>query len=208
LLFPSANFGDDPGVGTRTYGVDTSASRVFAKVGSATILGHPHGVEGRLKEGKLNNFSGEGILVFDMASFTADTAEARRRVGLRPQGISASDAKKVTETMRDASVLDVRRHPTAELRVTSVTPLDRQAAGAPGRYQLVGEFTLHAVRKNIQFNAKLVPDQNQQMRLTGSFTLKQSDYRIKPYSTFGGVVAVTDELEITGDLVLAPNGGK
>jgi hypothetical protein len=28
------------------YQVDTKASRVFVKVGSATRLGHPHGVEG------------------------------------------------------------------------------------------------------------------------------------------------------------------
>jgi polyisoprenoid-binding protein YceI len=207
LLFWSTNLGDDPGAGRTAYRVDTSVSRVYVKVGSATFLGHPHGVEGRLKDGKLT-FGGAGALVFDMASFTADTAEARRRVGLRPQGISASDAKKITETMRDESVLDARRYPTAEFRVTAVTPLDRQAAAAPGRYQLAGEFTLHGVRKNIQFNAKLVPDRNQQTRLTGSFTLKQSDYHITPYSTFGGAVAVTDQLEITGDLVLAPDGDK
>jgi hypothetical protein len=42
------------------------------------------------------------------------------------------------------------------------------------------------------------------MKLTGSFPLKQTDYGIKPYSTFLGAVKVSDELQITGDLLLIP----
>ena len=40
------------------------------------------------------------------------------------------------------------------------------------------------------------------MKLSGSFSLKQSDYGIKPYSVFGGVVKVADDVEISGDVLL------
>jgi polyisoprenoid-binding protein YceI len=201
LLLRPAILNEEPR-GTQTYEIDTNVSRVFVKVGSGTVLGHPHGVEGRLKSGTLT-FGRDGTLVFDTGSFTADTLESRKRAGLQPLTVPASDAKKVTETMRGSSVLDVSRFPTAEFHMTSLTPLDRQALGAPGTYRLEGEFTLHGVRRKLQFPARLEPSQQQrQMRLTGSFSFKQSDYGIKPYSTFGGVVSVTDWLTIMGDLTL------
>src|SRR5438067_1391208 len=81
-----------------TYEVDVSASRVYVKVGIATRLGHEHGVEGNLKSGKLTP-GGEGELIFDMTSFMADTAEARKRVGLDKKKVSENEAKKVTEAM-------------------------------------------------------------------------------------------------------------
>src|SRR5262245_28680069 len=62
-----------------TYEVDVKSSRVYIKVGTATRLGHEHGVEGNLKSGKVV-FGDTGELVFDMASLTADTAEARKYV--------------------------------------------------------------------------------------------------------------------------------
>lgn len=187
----------------KVYQVDAAASRIFVKVGSATALGHPHGVEGQLKSGKAS-FGGEGEMVFDMSSFAADTAESHKRTGLEREKTPASDAKKITETMRGKDVLDVARFPTATFHISAMRPLGRQAPGAPGMYQLDGKFTLHGVKKDIQIKAKVEapPEQNGRTKLTGSLTIKQSDYGIKPYSTFGGVVRVSDQLEIFGDLVL------
>jgi len=86
-------------------------------------------------------------------------------------------------------------------------PLDGQAVGAPGQYQLEGNLKLHGVQKKLQFRARLDGlEGRQQMRLTGSFPPKQSDYAMKPYSTLAGLVSVADELEITGDLLLVPAG--
>src|SRR5215475_11218389 len=82
-----------------SYEVDSKASRIYVKVGTATRLGHEHGVQGGLKSGKLS-LGGGGELVFDMASFTADSPEARQRVGLGKKRVSRNEAKKVTEAMR------------------------------------------------------------------------------------------------------------
>src|SRR5205823_94917 len=64
-----------------SYEVDSKSSRIYVKVGTATRLGHEHGVQGSLKSGKLS-LGGGGEFIFDMASFIADTTEARERVGL------------------------------------------------------------------------------------------------------------------------------
>jgi polyisoprenoid-binding protein YceI len=186
----------------KNWQVDTSASKVFVKVGSATRLGHPHGVEGKLKSGKIA-LGGEGTLVFDMTSFVADTPEARKRVGLAGKKVSRNEAKKVTAAMRGSDVLDVDRHPTASYRVTSVTPLDKQAAGQPGAYRLEGRFSLHGKEQKLQFKAK-VEREGKGLKMTGSFTIRQTDYGITPYSALGGLAKVADELEIQGDLVLVP----
>jgi polyisoprenoid-binding protein YceI len=191
-----------------TYEVDADASRVYVKVGTATRLGHEHGVQGKLKSGKLT-LRGGGELVFDMASFTADTAEARKRVGLEKKKVSANEAKKVTETMRGADVLDVTKYPTATYRIDSITPLDKQAAGEPGTYQVDGSFTLHGTGQKLPFKAKVERgDKGGPLRMSGTFTIKQTDYGIKPYSAAGGLAKVADELEISGDLELKPKSDK
>jgi polyisoprenoid-binding protein YceI len=204
LLIHRSSLNAEPPAQGAAYQVDTAASRVYVKVGSATAFGHPHGVEGQLKSGKLN-FPNAGDLVFDMATYSADTAEARKRVGLDHEKIPASQPKEVTESMRGPGVLDVAHFPTATFEIIAVTPLDRQAPGAPGTYEVVGKLTLHGSAKKLGFKAKLEAGPQQgSMKLGGSFSLKQSDYGIKPYSVFGGVVKVADDLEISGDVLLVP----
>src|SRR5689334_15926012 len=115
-LVPSAAQ-DKKGGPAAKYEADVKASRVFIKVGveKGSRLGHPHGVQGNLKSGHLA-LGGDGELVFDMASFEADTAEARKRAGLEGKKVSENEAKKVTETMRGPEVLDVAKYPTATFR--------------------------------------------------------------------------------------------
>jgi polyisoprenoid-binding protein YceI len=187
------------------YQVDTAASRVYVRVNSATRLGHVHGVEGRLASGTVTP-GGAGELTFDMTTFTADTAQARRYVGLDPR-FSASDAQKVTANLRGPDVLDVAQHPKAIFTITSCTPLDGQAGGAAGRYRLDGQFKLHGVTRPLQLTAILGPtDKPRMMRLHGSFKLLQSDYGIRPFSALGGLSRVADELQIWGDFTLMPGG--
>jgi polyisoprenoid-binding protein YceI len=191
-----------------TYDVDVKASRIYIKVGTATRLGHEHGVEGNLKSGKVT-LGGEGELVFDMASLTADTAKARKRVGLEKKKVSQNEAKKVTQAMRSADVLNVEKHPTATFRASAIKPLDKQTAGEPGAYQIEGSFSLHGTEKKLQFKGKVErADKEGQLKATGTFTIKQTDYGMKPYAAAGGLAKVADELEISGELVLKPAEGK
>jgi polyisoprenoid-binding protein YceI len=190
----------------RAHEVDAKASRITVKVGTATRLGHEHGVEGNLKSGTLN-LGGGGELVFDMTSLTADNPEVRKRVGLESKPVSETEAEKVTETMRGDKVLDVAQYPTATYRITSITPLDKQAAGEPGAYRLEGTFNLHGTEQKLLVKARAERgDREGELKLTGTFTLRQTDFGIKPFSAAGGLARVADDLEVTGEFVLKPAG--
>jgi polyisoprenoid-binding protein YceI len=194
----------EPAEAAKSYQIDTDASRVYVKVGSATRIGHPHGVEGKLKSGKVTLGAG-GELVFDMGSFQADTQEARKKVGLEGKKLSENEAKKVNGTMRSADVLDVEKFPTATYKIIAIKPAEKQDAGAPGLYEVNGRFTLHGAEQPLQFKAKLErTDKEGVLRLTGAFAVRQTDYGMTPYSAAGGLAKVANELEILGELVLGP----
>jgi len=184
------------------YQVDISNSRVYARVDAASRLGHTHGVEGRLASGTITP-SGVGELVFDLTTFQADTAQARQYVGL--DATVPSDARKVTSNMLGADVLAVSRYPRAVYSVTSMRPLDGQAAGQSGRYQVDGRFTLHGVSQPVQIMATIESaDQSGALRMRGTFTIRQTAFGIQPYSALAGLARVADSLPIWGDLILYP----
>ncbi len=186
------------------FQVDTAASRVYIKVTSATRLGHDHGVVGQLSSGS-GALGGAGELVFDMRTFTSDQPEARSYVGLTGP-ISRSDAEKTTTTMLGDDVLAVRQFPTAKYTFRSATPMDGQAAGAPGKYMLDGVFALHGVEQAIQITATLLAgDRPGVYRMRCAFAIRQTWFGMKPYTALGGLVGVNDPLEIWGELVLRPD---
>ncbi len=188
--------------------VDLVRSRVYVFVGK-TGLGHNHAVSGLLQAGRvvLGAADQAGTLVFDMRSFTADTAEARKALGL-PGETDASTQKQVQANMTGPDVLDVAQHPTATFQIRSARPSQQQVQGRPPVYELVGAFTLHGVTQEVMIPVE-VEQRGEWLRLRGMFVIKQTDFGMKPYKKLGGVVGVADELRITGDLLVraTPPGG-
>ncbi|MFN8854026.1 MAG: YceI family protein, partial [Planctomycetaceae bacterium] len=178
--------------------IELQSSRIYTFVGK-TGLGHDHGIEGRLRSGQLNVGAKEkaGRLEFDLRTFVADTAAARQYVGLAGQ-TDRKTADKVTANMLSAAVLDVARFPIATFDVASVVPLPRQG-NQPQQYQLIGDFTLHGVKRQIRFQAQGDPVQGF-LRLRGQFSIRQTDFGITPYTQALGAVGVADQLTIHGDL--------
>jgi polyisoprenoid-binding protein YceI len=179
--------------------VDPVDSRIYVRVGKRR-LGHEHGVEGLVKSGtlKLDASENAGEIVFDMQSFKADTDAARKFVGLEG-ATDADEQTEVTKTMTGKGVLDAKQHPTATFTVTSSKRVEKTSEGKP-QYELVGEFELHGKKQPLTVDASLAEEKDGKQRLSGKFTIKQTDYGIKPYSAVGGLVAVTDELKISGEL--------
>ncbi len=188
---------------------DLATSRVYVFVGK-TGLGHNHAVAGLLQAGRVVVGAAEqaGMLVFDMRSFTADTAEARKALGL-PGETDASTQKQVQANMTGPEVLDVARHPTATFQIRSALSSKQQVQGRPPVYELLGVFTLHGVARDVMIPVE-VEQRGEWLRLRGMFVIKQTDFGMKPYKKLGGVVGVADELRITGDIVvraMPPGGG-
>ena len=182
--------------------VDTDGSRIYVFVGK-TGLGHDHGIVGRLVSGRviLDAPQNAGQLVFDMPSFLADTPEARKALGLAGE-TDASTRKQTTANMLGPDVLDVAHHPTATFDIESALRPQRPVKGAKPTVDLVGTFTLHGVARKVVIPAE-VGAAGRVLRLIGSFRIKQTDFGIKPYKKFGGVVGVADELVIHGDIRIA-----
>lgn len=180
--------------------VDPVESRVYVRVGKRR-LGHEHGVEGLVKSGhlKLEATKNAGEIVFDTQSFKADTDVARKHVGLEST-TDADEQAEVTQTMTGKGVLDVKQYPTATFTVASSKLLSEKSADGHPQYELIGEFDLHGKKQPLTVTAAVIADEDGRQHLSGQFTIKQTDYGIKPYSAVGGLVAVTDELKIFGEL--------
>ena len=101
--------------------------------------------------------------------------------------------------MLGPAVLDVARHPTATFEIRSSLKSPRTAAGGKPVYDLAGTFTLHGVSRAITIPVEVEP-LAAAMRLRGGFSIRQTDFGMKPYTKFGGVVGVADELKIYGDI--------
>jgi polyisoprenoid-binding protein YceI len=178
--------------------IDKEKSRVYARV-DAVRVGHDHGIEGRLVEGALLP-GGAGKLVFDMASFTCDTPAARKHVGLTGS-VSPADRRKTTSNMLSEYVLDAGAYSHATYSAEKMQPLDGQAAGEPGRYELTGKFTLHGVTRPLSFSATLARiEGSDDVRIHGTFAILQTDYGITPYSALGGIAKVANQIQIWGEL--------
>lgn len=179
----------------------TKASRVYIFVDKIG-LGHEHAIVGRVKSGyvHLGAQQNAGQIVFDMTSFAADTTEARRYLSL--QGVTPeSRQKEVTDNMLGADVLNVAKFPIAGYTIASALPLGKQSKDGQELYQLQGDFTLHGVTRPLKLEIEVV-QQSGGLRLHGSFTIKQTDFGIKPYSKGFGLVGVTNELTIYGEIVV------
>jgi polyisoprenoid-binding protein YceI len=181
--------------------VDVERSRVYTFVGK-TGFGHEHGVVGRLKGGsiRLGAKQNAGQLEFDLASFQADTPEARRYVGLSGES-SDSTREQVNANMVGQYVLDVEKYPTATFVIDSAIPLRKTQPNGPRHVQLDGRFTLHGTTRPLRVIAQ-VSSESGGVRLRGAFTLLQTDYSITPFTKALGAVGVTDKLKIYGDILL------
>jgi hypothetical protein len=192
-----------PASGSIPSQLDLGSSRVYMRVKASGRMGHEHGILGRLESGFIE-WGGRGELVFSTRTFVADPPEARQYVGLAGS-VSDSDRIKATDNMLGRDVLDVARFPTATYKINTTSPLDGQAAGAPGRYMLDGFFTLHGITRPLTLAATVEETRTQGvLRMRGTFPLVQSHFGIRPYSVLGGLVGVADRLEVWGDFVLKP----
>jgi polyisoprenoid-binding protein YceI len=205
---PSKVIGQDvkkvsDGVSYKPGDVNLEFSRVYIFVDKTNNLGHTHGVEGKLKQGMLLEESGEdGSLVFDMKSFVADTPTARKVFAIEAE-IDAGTVKKVNQNMLGAEILDVQKHPEASLTKAVLKKSGKKTAKGNPEYLLEGDFTLHGVSKRVS-----VPCDGELkdgwLHVRGRFTIRQTEFGIKPYSKMFGAVGIKDELIIQGDLWLVP----
>ena len=113
------------------------------------------------------------------------------------QDLNSKDKGEIEQAMK-REVLETSRYPEivfASTRVTGQKVFDGQY-----RVMITGNLTLHGVTReqSITANIRLI---GEDLRAIGEFTVKQSDFRIKPVSAVGGALKVKDELKISFEVV-------
>jgi polyisoprenoid-binding protein YceI len=106
------------------------------------------------------------------------------------------DRRKLEELMYQ-EVLDISRFPTAvyESREIKVQKLSNELLLA----RVNGELSFHGVTHNHSFEARVM-DMGTMLRISGEFSLRQSEYGIKPVSFAGGALRLKDEIKFKFEL--------
>ena len=113
------------------------------------------------------------------------------------EDVKEKDRLEIERMMRD-DVLEVSTYPEIVFESTSVTA----SSITEGRYRFraIGDLTLHgATQRNIWISGEVTTGEDT-LRAQGEFSLKQTDYKIKPVSVAGGTLKVKNELKFKFDI--------
>ena len=106
--------------------------------------------------------------------------------GLVPMGeeLSESDRETITANLRET--IGAGSYPTMHFGSQTVTPVD-------GGVRVSGTLRMKGVARKIAVDVKLEHSQDV-LVMSGEFTVKQSDFQMKPYSALLGTLKVADEI--------------
>jgi polyisoprenoid-binding protein YceI len=151
----------------------------------------------------IRDFTGE-------VEFTPGTlSDASVRMTIKTDSLAANDEVKekdraeIDRMMRD-DVLETATYPEIVFASTSVTA---QRLGE-GRYRarVIGDLTLHGVTQHNLWIQTEVSIKEEKLRAQGQFSLKQTDYQIKPVKVAGGTLKVKNELKFSFNIVAKKEG--
>jgi polyisoprenoid-binding protein YceI len=111
--------------------------------------------------------------------------------------ISDKDRRDIEDDMRE-KVLKTAQYPEIVFDVSSVTV--NKVGDGQSNVTLNGQLSLHGVTRGQKVPATLT-EAGDMLRAFGEFSLRQTDYGIKPVSAVGGGLKVKDDVKFTFDVV-------
>ena len=87
-----------------------------------------------------------------------------------------------------------------EIVFECASPVATKTSEGQYRVELKGNLTLHGVTRSESVQAYLSVSDTM-LRARGEFSIRQSDYRIRPVSAIGGTLTLKDELKCTFEIV-------
>lgn len=112
--------------------------------------------------------------------------------------ISDKDRREIERVMK-AEVLEVDKYPEIRYEAPSPIPVNKIDSSLFGA-TLNGSLTLHGVTRVEAIPVRIM-SMGEMLRASGEFTLKQSNYQIKPVSVAGGALKLKDELRFSFEMV-------
>jgi polyisoprenoid-binding protein YceI len=170
--------------GRSSFNVRGSADGLFSMFGHDPVIAvHGFGGDVRFVPGTLEAASLLLLVKADSLAVVNDVSE--------------KDKREMVRAMRD-EVLEIARYPEIVFMSTSVTS---HPTGEDGyRVRIVGNLSLHGVTRERPIDAQVTLTEDS-LRARGEFTLRQTDYRIKPVSVAGGTLKMKDELKLSFDIM-------
>ena len=112
--------------------------------------------------------------------------------------ISTKDRQEIERRMHD-EVLETGGFEEIIYESNRVSPIQKVSEGVYAA-TLNGELTLHGVTREQPVSVR-VTIKGETLRAAGDFSVRQSDYDIRPVSAAGGTVKLKDELKLSFDIV-------
>lgn len=111
--------------------------------------------------------------------------------------ISKSDRSEIERRMNE-EVLETDGFPEIIYECSQLSSIQKMGEGSFTAV-LNGDLTLHGVTLNQAISARLTL-KGDTLRAAGEFSIRQSDYEIRPVSAAGGTVKLKDELKLSFDI--------
>ena len=112
--------------------------------------------------------------------------------------VTEKDRLEIERTMRE-EVLETAKYKEIVFSSNNIA-VSRLAEGRC-RVRVIGDLTLHgATQKNIWISTE-VSLTTESLQARGDFSLKQTDFGIKPYSAAGGTIKLKNDLKFSVDIV-------
>lgn len=150
----------------------------------------------------VRDFSGEAQLeegALDRATLRFTVGAASLRI---ENDISDKDRREMQRVM-NTEVIEAQKFPEITYECSSVSVNN----SGDGKFMVVlnGQLSLHGVRRPEPIRASVLVLGNM-LRASGEFTLRQSDYQIKPATAVAGGLKLKDELTVIFDVVSRKQG--
>jgi len=162
-----------------------------SRSGFLKVAGHDHAIAAR-------SFSGEvrfNSLNLEDSSVSL-SIESASLIVLVEHGVTEKDRKEVQTTMEGAEVLNIKEFPKILFRSTKVSDVSKTGED----FQLTGRLNLHGLEKEIAFPVHIHPENNL-LRATGTVTIVQTDFGMKPVKAALGMIRVKDQVKISFDIL-------
>src|SRR5262249_48950602 len=143
-------------------------------------------------------FSGEVSFVPDTFADAVLRLEVDARALTVLDDVKEKDRLEIEQTMFN-EVLEISKYPEIVFQSSAVTAT--RVTAERYKVRVIGNLMLHGVTRNGIWITAQATVSGEEIRAQGDFTLKQTDYNIKPVSIAAGALKLKDEMKFTFDLI-------
>ncbi len=176
-----------------TYQVDAKKSRFIVETettGLSAMFAHDHKIGVR-------DFTGQATFVRDNPRGVSLSLTVQAK-SLYLLGENDIGARQSIESALREDVLETAKYPVIVFKSRSVTS-ERRGDGTFD-VRLTGDLALHGVKKQITIPARVSLD-NGALHAIGVIELRQTDFKITPFSFASGTVGIRDVVTLSFDIV-------